>query len=236
MGRKRKDTPHIEKITPENVEDIELDPARYSLNYIKVKRAEQKRARERIDNRYLYASKYDDSYPQLVIDMFKRGETIAMFCSKINVCKRTVDRWLKPDEENKLFKGEFYAAYHIALAHQEAFYDKVMIREIENPSENFNPVLYQMIRRNLHGWTEHRKILTLEQLQDAGTYQQQEKVLRTALANGELTPAEFHILAKSIVALAQMAEIDTLKAEIDELKAYVKNEIAIQQTQDNSHG
>jgi hypothetical protein len=180
-------------------------------------------------------SKYNEKEALEKLEMFKKGATMAMYAAELDVSIRTVQFWLDPNSQQ--FKKTLYIEYMRALAKQEAHYDKVILREFEKPTENFNAVLYQMVRRNLHGWTEHRKITCLQDIKHAETYYEQQQVLRDALADGHMTPAEFAILSRAIVELAKMLEIDKLKSEIDELKAYVKNETQQTQAQEETrHG
>jgi hypothetical protein len=166
-----------------------------------------------------YQHKFDPSMLNIARGILENGGTQAMVAAELKVSVRSLQRWKKHDDPH--FQRDFCAMWEEAMAHNESFYDKIAMREMMRPTENFNPVLYQMFRRNVHGWTEHRRV-AIEGIDKAATYQEQAELLRANLAAGLLTPAEFNLLHQGLSNTA-MKEIDDVKIQVEELKEKFKN-------------
>jgi len=159
-----------------------------------------------------YSSYTPDVIPAIK-NWMKDGATLAMVCRNLQISRQTFYNWIKKHKELE-------EAYKIGKEWGEGYLDEAGLHNLDNPT--FNAVLYQMIRRNRCGWTEHRKVM-LQAYENAETYEQRMQALNKAVATGQLTPDEYKNMMSSEAQRARVDETAQLRAEVAQLKEMVKD-------------
>lgn len=141
--------------------------------------------------------KYKETYPQLLIDLFKEGYDVASFCAEANITKKTFYVWLQTHPE-------FADAYEIALPKAEAYWFDLG-RQGACGKIPINPTMWSIVMRNRFNYTEHRKIY-LPEFADAKTPLEMTHRIATGIATGAITASEATQLAAVVVASARIEE------------------------------
>ncbi len=165
---------------------------------------------------YATPTKYTEKMPGQLVEMFKRGESRAHFCSKHSISSRTFKVWLDKHKE-------FSEAYEIAKEKaQEWFLNKAMAhieeeQDPEAPTTKLNTTLWSMIMRNRFDFTEHRK-LKVPGLAKAKNFVEQLQAILQELANGNLTASEATQLSKLVEVGMKVFEVTELERRVAQIE------------------
>jgi len=157
-------------------------------------------------------SKYQETMPQELIDLFTKGKDRENFCSKHNISGITSDQWLSKHKD-------FSDAYVIAKQKAKQWFNdlaqKHLVEEHEGPK--LNTKLWSMMMRNRFELTEHRKLKMLG-LDKAKSFADQMKVVMNELAQGNLTGSEAQQIAKLIETGVNVYEATELEKRVAEIE------------------
>ena len=105
---------------------------------------------------YKGQTKYKETMPAQLIEMFSRGEDREDFCALHVISYATFDIWLQ-------HQSEFAEAYEVAKVKAKTWFNKLardhLINEHEGPK--LDSKLWSMLMRNRFELTEHRKLKML---------------------------------------------------------------------------
>lgn len=133
-----------------------------------------------------------NSTPELLVKTLSEGNSNAAFCAVANIGQRTFYKWV-----NK--HPEFAEAYDIGKMKQQKRHEDLARNNIIMHDEDgkFNTVLWSIMARNMHNYTEHRKV-KINGLDKAKTPTEQLGKVMDAMSNGELTSREAKDMASFI--------------------------------------
>jgi len=161
---------------------------------------------------YKGQTKYKETMPAQLIEMFSRGEDREDFCALHVISYATFDIWLQ-------HQSEFAEAYEVAKVKAKTWFNKLardhLINEHEGPK--LDSKLWSMLMRNRFELTEHRKLKMLG-LDKAKSPVDQVKIVMSELAAGNLTGSEAQQIAKLIetgVTVNEHTELEQRVAEIE---------------------
>lgn len=157
-------------------------------------------------------SKYLETMPEQLIEMFSRGEDREDFCAFHSISEATFSAWL-------LKHTEFSEAYDIAKLKAKHWFNSVARNHLtyEHEGTRLDSKLWSMMMRNRFELTEHRKLKLLG-LDKAKSAVDQMKLVMAELAAGNLTGSEAQQVAKLIesgVTVYEATELEKRVAEIE---------------------
>lgn len=157
-------------------------------------------------------SKYKDTMPAQLIEMFSRGKDRCHFCAHHSISERTFSDWL-------VKHPEFAEAYETAQAKAKAWWlNEAQDHLVEHfEGSKLNTTLWSMIMRNRFELTEHRK-LRVRGLEKAKTAMDQMKVVMAELGAGNLTATEAQSLTKLIESGVNIYESTELEKRVTEIE------------------
>ncbi len=157
-------------------------------------------------------SKYKDTMPAQLIEMFSRGKDRCHFCAHHSIAEQTFSDWIAKHKE-------FAAAYEVAQQKAKQWWlDEAQDHLIEHhEGSKLNTTLWSMIMRNRFELTEHRK-LRVKGLEKAKTAMEQMKLVMAELGAGNLTAAEAQNLTKLIESGINVYEKTELEARVSEIE------------------
>ena len=157
-------------------------------------------------------TKYKDTMPAQLIEMFSRGKDRCHFCAHHSIAEQTFSDWIAR-------YPEFAEAYETAKAKAKTWWlDEAQDHLVEHyEGSKLNTTLWSMIMRNRFELTEHRK-LRVKGLEKAKTAMQQMKVVMSELGAGNLTAAEAASLTKLIESGVNIYEATELEKRVSEIE------------------
>lgn len=157
---------------------------------------------------------YDcDYHCALLIEIFDRGEDIAMFCSHIGIGRSTFYDWINT-------YPAFAAAYEIAREASRTRWEYMGGLERGIVDNSFNTTLWSINMRNRFDYTEHRR-LKIAGMKEAKTIQEQQQVLANEIAEGRLTAPEAMQMTNVILGAVKIEEATEVKDRLSVLEQAV---------------
>ena len=97
-----------------------------------------------------FKPKYQKHYPDLIIELFKQGKSIAGFCAEAKISKSTFTDWLE-------VHPEFKEAYGVAKSYGEQYMEDMAMRSMEEGTP-INNGLFNFLMVNRFGYTNQRRL------------------------------------------------------------------------------
>lgn len=165
-------------------------------------------------------SKYKETMPQELIDLFAKGKDREHFCSKHNIAACTFDLWLEKHQE-------FADAYEIAKQKGKQWFNDLAQKHLvqKHEGDKLDTKLWSMMMRNRFDMTEHRK-LKIEGLKQAKNFNDQLHQIYKELAKGNLTGSEAQQLAKLIETAVKVHEVTELEKRIADIERVNRTGVA----------
>jgi hypothetical protein len=148
----------------------------------------------------------------LLIQVFDRGDDIAMFCSTAGIGRSTFFEWIQK-------YPEFAEAYEAARECSRTKWESVggLAGVIDN---SFNTTLWSINMRNRFDYTEHRR-LKIKALQDAKTAEEQQQAIMAEIASGNLTGPESMQMLNVVLASVKVEENTQMRKDMEAFKEHM---------------
>ena len=163
-----------------------------------------------------YPASYKDDYPERLIEVLKKGQTLVAFCAEVMVSKKTLYCWL---EEHPKFKD----AYELGMSLSEQYWLKMGEDNAGNPDFNYNHYAFQLGSR--FGISKTRKLKD-KKVAPKGKVVKNPKNLLERFNNaildfpdGEISLEELEKLATSFSKMADIKEREDIAARVAEIEA-----------------
>jgi hypothetical protein len=160
--------------------------------------------------------KYDcDVHPALLIEVFDRGDDIAMFCSTLGICRSTFYNWI--DEF-----PEFKSAYNVAREMSRTKWEAIGgLNGVVMPIDvSFNTTLWSINMRNRFGYTEQRKV-KVKGLSAAETPEEMSKTIMKGVEEGKYTSSEATALMSIPLSTVKIQEHTEIKKDMKDIKKHL---------------
>lgn len=156
-----------------------------------------------------FETKFKPEMVLRIIQLGLCGRTLRQIARDLGISRRTLERWSQQD--GKWYKKEVAAAKDLAEEYRAAFMDDVKLRELEKPTQHFNPLLLQM------SYTSQ-----VPSLKESVTYKQRAEALISALADGELNEHQAEKYANVIQTLANVEKTTELEARVADAETQIE--------------
>lgn len=149
-----------------------------------------------------------DIHIPMIKDLFREGKSIASFCVKAEISKKTFFQWIKDHPE-------FEEAYEDALSLAEEWWDSLAIAGAMDPA--FNTKTWGVVMRNRFDYTDTRK-LKMPGVDPNADVIEQSKQLMKAIVEGNYTGNESTQLMRTMESAVKIQKIVEYGEELDAIK------------------
>lgn len=152
---------------------------------------------------------FKTEYSEQVIDLSKKGYTIAMICSDWGISERTFYYWKNKHES-------FRECFEIGRTAHKGYMERLLIDNLTN--KNFNSIGWSMMMRCMHNYSETR-VIHIEGIEKYETMTEKAKAIMNNVSAGIITPQEGDTLINS---LSKVSKIN-LETDIEEKISLLQN-------------